>query len=183
MKSKYLGIMGITLAAIITFTAAPGLAGDKQRYRWEGFAMGVGAAVVGHHIISHGHATPAAPVHYGPPAPVYTPPAYCPPDRTHHRPAKVIRHYYHGPKRHKYKHKHRHYRQPVKVIHHHYYGKHGKKHNKRHHYRSRATRKFITTTMEKAGNSTGGSIMTTDGTGSNRRGGVSPAPAVEKYGY
>ncbi len=38
---------------LVTFTSASALAGDKQRHRWEGVAIGVGAAILGHAIFSN----------------------------------------------------------------------------------------------------------------------------------
>ena len=71
-------IAGILIAVfLVGIIAAPAAAGSRQRGRWEGFALGFGAAVLGHTLL-HQHHTSAyyrAPVdnhhrddHYGPPA-------------------------------------------------------------------------------------------------------------------
>jgi hypothetical protein len=39
-------------AALLMLAASPASAGDKQRHRWEGVAIGVGAAILGHAILS-----------------------------------------------------------------------------------------------------------------------------------
>lgn len=45
-------IMGILLVMVIglSLAAQPAFAGSKQRYRWQGVAIGVGAAILGHAI-------------------------------------------------------------------------------------------------------------------------------------
>lgn len=54
-----------------TLLAPPALAGNKQRHRWEGVAIGVGAAILGHAIIQSHRAEPQHPVVYAPPQPIY----------------------------------------------------------------------------------------------------------------
>ncbi|MCF8026836.1 MAG: hypothetical protein K9K81_00570 [Desulfobacteraceae bacterium] len=47
-------ILTVLLVAVclVAFAGTSASAGDKQRHRWEGVAIGVGAAIVGHAIIS-----------------------------------------------------------------------------------------------------------------------------------
>lgn len=52
---KLLTIILLTFFTI-GMTAPSALAGAKQRHRWEGVAIGVGAAILGHAIV-HGHQT------------------------------------------------------------------------------------------------------------------------------
>jgi len=58
----------IVLAALFTLslTSTPALAGDLQRGRWQGVAIGLGVAALGHAILNHHVAVEAHP------APVYT---------------------------------------------------------------------------------------------------------------
>jgi hypothetical protein len=50
MKMKKL-IIGLTVAVFgIVLVSSPATAGSKQRHRWEGVAIGVGAAILGHAI-------------------------------------------------------------------------------------------------------------------------------------
>ena len=50
MKSKKRLISLITALLTIVLFASTALAGSKQRHRWEGVAIGVGAAILGHAI-------------------------------------------------------------------------------------------------------------------------------------
>ena len=64
MKSKKLMII-LTVSLVCFFLIIPSSwAGAKQRHRWEGVAMGIGAAVLGHALYNHYHM-------YHAPAPVY----------------------------------------------------------------------------------------------------------------
>lgn len=95
----------------ILFTTTSAWAGSKQRHRWEGVAIGVGAAVLGGALLSGCVGVPyAAPpvavslnyVEYDPPPHVY---------HHYYRPPKTYRHYRHDyrPEWRKHPHKH-HYR-------------------------------------------------------------------------
>jgi len=70
MKTKKLLIgLFVTLTAI-ALISTPAAAGSKQRHRWEGVAIGVGAAILGHAIYqAHKDAYRAQTV-YGDPEPV-----------------------------------------------------------------------------------------------------------------
>ncbi len=50
MKTKHLLISLIVTLIAATLIASPAMAGSKQRHRWEGVAIGVGAAILGHAI-------------------------------------------------------------------------------------------------------------------------------------
>lgn len=50
MKTKKLLIILIAAVLGITMAFSSALAGNKQRHRWEGVAIGVGAAILGHAI-------------------------------------------------------------------------------------------------------------------------------------
>ena len=43
----------LVAVCLVAFTSAAALAGDKQRHRWQGVAIGVGAAILGHAILSN----------------------------------------------------------------------------------------------------------------------------------
>ena len=61
----------MTLMALvigIVVVASPVSAGSKQRHRWEGVAIGVGAAILGHALYQHHHNAMSAPTA---PAPSY----------------------------------------------------------------------------------------------------------------
>ena len=50
MKTRKL-LIGLFVALLaIAIVSTPALAGSKQRHRWEGVAIGVGAAILGHAI-------------------------------------------------------------------------------------------------------------------------------------
>jgi hypothetical protein len=52
MKTKKILLAAITIIMGISFITTSTWAGSKQRHRWEGVAIGVGAAVVGSAIIN-----------------------------------------------------------------------------------------------------------------------------------
>ena len=53
MKKIFISLFAAV--CLLTFISAPALAGDKQRHRWEGVAIGVGAAILGHAILSNAY--------------------------------------------------------------------------------------------------------------------------------
>lgn len=62
----------VILAVVLTSMAlltAPALAGSKQRHRWEGVAIGVGAAILGHAIYQAHKEAPRPRVVYANPKP------------------------------------------------------------------------------------------------------------------
>jgi hypothetical protein len=80
MKTKKL-LIGLTLAvfgmALISSTV---LAGGKQRHRWEGVAIGVGAAILGHAIFQSHKADQSPQAVYAEPEPApryHHPPRHC----------------------------------------------------------------------------------------------------------
>ena len=54
MKTNKLLISLVATLIAVTLIATPALAGSKQQHRWEGVAIGVGAAILGH-AIYHAH--------------------------------------------------------------------------------------------------------------------------------
>ncbi|MDM8522236.1 hypothetical protein QUF80_02600 [Desulfococcaceae bacterium HSG8] len=52
---KRILISSIVMVVCLSLLAPPVLAGSKQRHRWQGVAIGVGAAMLGHAIISEHH--------------------------------------------------------------------------------------------------------------------------------
>ncbi|MCP4107191.1 MAG: hypothetical protein GY749_16895 [Desulfobacteraceae bacterium] len=50
---KKLSVYFIVFVLCFTLSATSALAGSKQRHRWEGVAIGVGAAILGHAIIKN----------------------------------------------------------------------------------------------------------------------------------
>ena len=81
-------ISGVIIAAfLVGITATPAAAGSRERGRFEGFALGLGAAVLGHTLMHHYHAND----HYKAPADRH------PPRRYHHR-----RHSHHRPPAHRH---------------------------------------------------------------------------------
>jgi hypothetical protein len=48
MKKLLIGIAAVLTVSVLIST--PAIAGSKQRHRWEGVAIGVGAAILGHAI-------------------------------------------------------------------------------------------------------------------------------------
>ncbi|MBS3756180.1 MAG: hypothetical protein KGY56_10835 [Desulfobacterales bacterium] len=50
MKKIFISLF--VVVCLVSFASTPAFAGDKQRHRWEGVAIGVGAAILGHAILS-----------------------------------------------------------------------------------------------------------------------------------
>jgi hypothetical protein len=89
MKNKKLSMVMVTTTLCVCFLVTSAWAGPKQRYRWEGVAIGVGAAILGNALVN-------AFYYPGPsPAPVYysAPPVYYSPSPVYYSPAPV----YYGP--------------------------------------------------------------------------------------
>ena len=53
MKKKKIFIIMLTTILCLCFIATSARAGSKQRHRWEGVAIGLGAAIVGSALINH----------------------------------------------------------------------------------------------------------------------------------
>jgi hypothetical protein len=77
MKTKMLLISLVTALVGSTLVASSALAGSKQRHRWEGVAIGVGAAILGHAIYQTHKTEQRQPVAYVEPERTY---------RHHYRP-------------------------------------------------------------------------------------------------
>ena len=80
----------VTTILCVYFLVTSAWAGPKQRYRWEGVAIGVGAAILGSALVNACYyPRPASP------APVYysAPPVYYSPSPVYYSPAPV----YYGP--------------------------------------------------------------------------------------
>ncbi|WP_319525560.1 hypothetical protein [uncultured Desulfosarcina sp.] len=74
MKTKKRFSIIAVLLTSITLVAAPVFAGSKQQHRWEGVAIGLGAAILGH-AIYQAHLDASQPrVVYVEPAPEYRQP-------------------------------------------------------------------------------------------------------------
>ena len=71
-------LISVIVATLCCFFAANSVwAGNVQRNRWEGVAIGIGAAILGSALINHHrHAQPPPAVVYHPPAPRHRPRAY-----------------------------------------------------------------------------------------------------------
>lgn len=84
MKNKKLLITMFTTMLCCSFLLTSAWAGAEQRYRWEGIAIGIGAAVLGNALFNaccYSQPGPA-PVCYSPPPVVYYspgPPCFTPP--------------------------------------------------------------------------------------------------------
>ena len=70
-KNNLLFILFISVLCI-SFLASPVWAGSKQRHRWEGVAIGMGAAILGGALLNGLSCAPAP--RYRPPQPRYRPP-------------------------------------------------------------------------------------------------------------
>ncbi len=77
MKKKNLFILLITIMLCVSFLVPSAWAGSKQRYRWEGVAIGIGAAILGSALLSNLHHPPARLPHQ--PRPCLVPVFPCPP--------------------------------------------------------------------------------------------------------
>jgi len=86
----------IVAVVCLSFSATSVWAGSKQRRRWEGVAIGIGAAILGHALIKNHHRATDRRAYYAPSPPcrsretvrpVYNPPppAYNTPPRRHNR--------------------------------------------------------------------------------------------------
>ena len=78
MKQKSLIIILITIVLSLSLIVSSAWAGSKQRHRWEGVAIGIGAAVVGSALL-HNYSPPPPKVvyRYGPHRPLhYYPPRH-----------------------------------------------------------------------------------------------------------
>lgn len=71
MKTKNLLIVVLTAVFLVSFLSAPAWARSPQHYRWEGVAIGVGAAILGSALLNNMYCQP-----YSSPQPAhaYTPP-------------------------------------------------------------------------------------------------------------
>ena len=65
MKTKSIISSAIVAMLLIGITAVPAAAGDRERGRFEGFALGLGAAVLGHTLMQHPSYQPGG--HYNAP--------------------------------------------------------------------------------------------------------------------
>ena len=67
MENRIRWIIPVVAIAVLTLAATPSWAGSKQQHRWEGVAIGIGAAILGSALIHH-HGihvnAPATVVHY-----------------------------------------------------------------------------------------------------------------------
>jgi hypothetical protein len=95
MKNKKVSVVMVVTMLCVCFVATSAWAGPKQRYRWEGVAIGVGAAILGNALFNacYSPSPSPAPVYYSTPpvlyrpAPVYysSPPVYCGPPPVYYR--------------------------------------------------------------------------------------------------
>jgi hypothetical protein len=69
MKNKKVSVVMVVTMLCVCFVATSAWAGPEQRYRWEGVAIGVGAAILGNALFNACYSSPT-PVYYSP-APVY----------------------------------------------------------------------------------------------------------------
>jgi bacteriorhodopsin len=53
MKMKYVLVFLIAVVFLILTVASPAMAGSKSRHRWQGFAIGFGAAILGQALLNH----------------------------------------------------------------------------------------------------------------------------------
>ena len=53
MRRKQIMAVFLISVLLVAVTAVPAAAGSRQRGRWEGFALGLGAAVLGHTLLHH----------------------------------------------------------------------------------------------------------------------------------
>ena len=89
MKNKKLSVVMVTTILCVCFLVTSAWAGPRQRYRWEGVALGVGAAILGNALVNACYYPRSSP------APVYysAPPVYYSPSPVYYSPAPV----YYGP--------------------------------------------------------------------------------------
>jgi hypothetical protein len=97
MKNKKLSMVMFTTVLCLSLMATSAWAGPKQRYRWEGVAIGVGAAILGNALFNAPYcAQPGpAPVYHSAPPVYYSPlPVYYSPVPVYYRPVPA---YYRPP--------------------------------------------------------------------------------------
>lgn len=102
MKKKTLIIIGFATIFTLSVTLTSAWAGSPQQYRWEGVAIGVGAAILGSALLyDHAYAPPPVRVVYRHP---YPPPrVYYPPPRViDRRPCPPRHKYYSQPRNHQH---------------------------------------------------------------------------------
>jgi hypothetical protein len=78
MKAKKLLVLVLATVLLVSFLSSPAWAGSPQQYRWEGVAIGIGAAILGSALLNNMHTHPYS---YPEPAYTYSPP---PPRRGGH---------------------------------------------------------------------------------------------------
>lgn len=76
---KKAGIISLMIIVLVSSSMSPALAGSKERYRWQGAAIGLGAAALGHAIYKNAQARHAPERVVVVEGPVYAAP--CPPPR------------------------------------------------------------------------------------------------------
>ena len=72
MKKTMIITLIVLIAVAINLQASSAMAGSKQRHRWEGFAIGIGTAIIGSAILDNHHnhhRYQPAPRHYRKPPP------------------------------------------------------------------------------------------------------------------
>lgn len=88
---KKTGIISLMIIFLVSFSMSPALAGSKERYRWQGAAIGLGAAALGHVIYQNARERHAPERVVVVERPVYAAP--CPPPRcpgaSFHEPRRV----------------------------------------------------------------------------------------------
>lgn len=106
MKSRKFFIIGIAAVLSICFAGQSAWAGSKQRHRWEGIAIGLGAAMVGSALIHNQGGRP----HYGP-VPGFS---FYYREGQRYRAPRHGKYRHHNPRHYRYGHRHhpRHYRHP-----------------------------------------------------------------------
>jgi hypothetical protein len=84
MKKKRVFLVILTTILCCSFAVTSAWAGAKQRYRWEGVAIGIGAAILGSALLNTCYYPESPqPVYYKPR------PVYCGPAPVYYRPAPV----------------------------------------------------------------------------------------------
>lgn len=73
---KKIFILTVSAIFFLSMLVTPSFAGSKQRYRWQGIAIGVGAAILGHAILEscRDYSPPERVIIDRPCGPVYSPP-------------------------------------------------------------------------------------------------------------
>jgi hypothetical protein len=97
MKNKKISIIMLITILCLSFTVTSAWAGPKQRYRWEGVAIGMGAAILGNALFNGPYYSRLGPapvyrsaptVYYSPPPVYYNPvPVYYSPPVVYYSPA------------------------------------------------------------------------------------------------